>query len=184
MDICEICNHIGLRQNFEIRNIHTNHTFLIGSKCITRFIKLDGVETLEDSSVLFKIKSGELIAIKILQNLIAPILGIPTVQELGKFRRYARKLLGDNPQNVTKAKWQGFLVNIFSGRKPTNDEIDRIRMTLFNFRAIRTQKVKLSNVAEQERIGSWSSTGKVKTRVGSTLAQSEAYKNPQKITNK
>jgi hypothetical protein len=179
-DICELCNHIGLRRNFEIYNTNTNKYFLVGRNCIKRFIILAGAETLEDSSVLFEMKSEELIAIKVLQNLVPAILETPKPQELMKFRKYAEKLVGGSQQNMTRAKWDTFLTNLYAGKMPPKEHIDRIRTALYNPRAIRVQKVKLSTAAEQRKIGSWANTSKIKTRADNTLARSDIYRNPQK----
>jgi len=35
---CELCGHQGIRFQFEIQNIETKHTLLIGSECIKRFL--------------------------------------------------------------------------------------------------------------------------------------------------
>ena len=34
---CSLCGHQNIRYQFEISNLHTNHTLLIGSECITKF---------------------------------------------------------------------------------------------------------------------------------------------------
>lgn len=179
-DTCELCNHVGLGLNYEIYNANTQKSFLVGSDCIKRFIKLDGVETLEDSSVLFEMKSEELIAIRILQNLLPAILGVPKPQDLVRFRRYAEKLLGSSSQNVTKNKWDYFLKQLFLGQMPPKEKIDPIRYALFSTRSIKVQKVKLSTAAEHRKVGSWAGTSKVKTRAETSLARSEIFRNPQK----
>src|ERR1043165_5380424 len=34
---CELCDHPEIRYQFEICNVHTGHTLLVGSECIHRF---------------------------------------------------------------------------------------------------------------------------------------------------
>lgn len=34
---CQLCNQEQLRYHFEIKNLHTNHTLMVGSQCILKF---------------------------------------------------------------------------------------------------------------------------------------------------
>lgn len=36
-ETCELCSHPDIRYQFEIGNLHTEHTLLVGSECINRF---------------------------------------------------------------------------------------------------------------------------------------------------
>lgn len=39
-EICELCEHEGLRYQYEIENSQTGHTLWVGSTCITKFVPL------------------------------------------------------------------------------------------------------------------------------------------------
>lgn len=39
-EVCELCEHEGLRYQYEIENSQTGHTLWVGSTCITKFVPL------------------------------------------------------------------------------------------------------------------------------------------------
>lgn len=39
-EVCELCEHEGLRYQYEVENSKTGHTLWVGSTCITRFVPL------------------------------------------------------------------------------------------------------------------------------------------------
>jgi len=39
-EVCELCEHEGLRYQYEIENLQTGHTLWVGSTCITKFVPL------------------------------------------------------------------------------------------------------------------------------------------------
>lgn len=50
-EVCELCEHEGLRYQFEIENRMTNAILWVGSTCVTRFVPLyeNGIEILGES---------------------------------------------------------------------------------------------------------------------------------------
>ncbi|HEY6529158.1 MAG TPA: hypothetical protein VIZ65_10725 [Cellvibrionaceae bacterium] len=53
-EVCELCEHEGLRYQFEIENVLTKKSLWIGSTCITRFVSLfeNGIEILGEENKL------------------------------------------------------------------------------------------------------------------------------------
>ena len=39
-EVCELCEHEGLRYQYEIENLYTGHSLWVGSTCITKFVPL------------------------------------------------------------------------------------------------------------------------------------------------
>lgn len=179
-DHCQICNASGLRRNFQIFNPFTSVSLLVGKNCIRRFIKLNGTENIEDTSILLKMKEEEHTATKVLLNLLPSILDVPTIHEIAKFRRFAEKIIPANQEDITPEKWNSFLGLLLANSTATRQSAERIKQVLWNPRAIKTKQVRLSNAREQERIGSWGVNMHVKTRITTTLTKSEAYSDPKK----
>lgn len=177
---CQLCNASNLKDNYEIINHNTGRKYLVGSKCITRFLILNGAENIEDSSVLFALKTEEILAYKNIHKLLPFVLDIPTPQQLISFRKCCMTVLGrkNTAFDIEPAVWKDFIGKLcIDSTKARGVIIDRIRNALFEPKLIPTRKVKMSTEQEQIKIGSWASRRKSKkTRVTTTLAKSEAYR--------
>lgn len=58
-EVCELCDHTGLRYHYEIRNTGTNSQLWVGSTCITRFVPMfeggrEVVDEAEKSAILLR----------------------------------------------------------------------------------------------------------------------------------
>ena len=178
-DRCQICNHVGLKKNYEIQNSNTQAKYLVGSNCIRKFIILKGTMNLEDSSILFKLETEKIEAYKLIQNLLPAILSIPTSQQLVKFHRACHAVLGRPKlaQDIEPAQWREFVVRIFGQPNPPKNNLDRVKNALFNPRSVPQVRVKIDSEREQIAVGSWSGITKTRqTRAESTLVRSDAYK--------
>lgn len=62
-EICELCEHEGLRYQYEIENAQTGHALWVGSTCITKFVPLyeNGREVIgeEEKATLLRKRQAE-----------------------------------------------------------------------------------------------------------------------------
>lgn len=161
-DRCELCNQPGLRINFEIVNHDTGKRFLVGSRCITRFLILEGAITQEESNALFEYKRRQMMATKELQKYLPAILTEPTGWEVHAFREASRVILGtlDHGQVVKNpSPWMGYIKGLL-GKDPPKWQIDLIRTVLFEPRKVKVKKVALTKTSEA--VGHWA--GKIKAK--------------------
>lgn len=102
------------------------------------------------------------------------------------FRRLSKEILGDlHSINITKKQWFDF-IDILLGPQPKdfNDikkrhkKLNRVRDILFNPRKVPVKKKKPDT---GQAAGNWATKGRRKAQVRTSLAMSEAYKNPQRI---
>jgi len=173
---CELCNHTGLKENYEIVNSATQKRFLVGSSCIKRFIILKGAASQEESNALFKAQESKLFAKRRIQALLASILLTPTYQELMYFREASKTVLGslDN-LTIPPAVWDDY-IHFLLGPHPKRENIEKIRTALFNHKAVTLKKVDLESMTEEE--ARLAMRKKAKAKVRTTLSKSRLY-NPE-----
>lgn len=178
VDRCEVCNQPGLGRNFKIRNYKTAHVYLVGSRCIKRFIILKGTENLEDSWRFFERWQKRTEAVKNLKLLAVQLVYVKRVDPaaLRKFRHHAKTALGSlDQQLISKNAWKGFCDQLLAdipveGRQPA---IDKIRMAIFAPRFLSIDRSSMGARPENAWI-------KKRARVVTTLSKSGAYRDPGK----
>jgi hypothetical protein len=169
---CELCKQGGLKTNYVIHNERNpEKSFKVGSSCITRFLRLNASSSIDESNLLF----AHLANIGLLAKKIRPL-----VLELGMDEIYEDTLI----------RIMAAVESLSKHSKPSENDISRLIMLmdidqtsadrlrkLFNgqFKQVREQ-VKIKKIKDYSN-KVWS---KVKASVRTTLAGSEAYKNPHK----
>lgn len=171
-DQCELCNAVGLRTNYLIVNKYTHNTFLVGSHCITRFIRLGGALTQEESNEIFEAARRKQEAAQVLQRLLPAILTQPTPGELLDFRNYSKKILG-SLDNRSITNWKPYL-EMLLGPRQTSEQVAKIRTALFEPARVRVIKPAMPTGTGE---GHWATAIKAKrARVRTSLARSGAYR--------
>jgi len=174
VDHCEICNNPIQKENFEITNVNTRKTYLVGSTCIYRFIIFKGTQTQEESNALFDRQIKKQDAAKRLQRLLPSILTEPTPTDLLRFSQTSKFIMECSGNlDVTPLAWENYLKLLF-GAIPKTDTTQRISTAVFNPKEIKTKKVAMPTGQKE---GKWADVTKVKkTRIDSTLSRSGAYR--------
>lgn len=173
-DQCQLCNQKGLKDNYEIVNSGTGIKFLVGSRCIKRFLILKGATSEAESIDLFTAQESKIFAKKRLQALLASILMVPTFRELMQFREASKTVLGslDN-KAVSGSVWIDY-IHFLLGPLPQKEHIDRIKAALFDHKAVPIKKIDMKSMTEEE--ARLAMRKKAKARVRTTLSKSSLYK--------
>ena len=181
-DRCELCNQPGLNRNFIIEHENTHYRLRVGSGCIRKFVLLKGTDNQQDSNRYFDRKSSELYAVKTIGQLLTEITGQAIeYSTVYQFRKKCAAILGCNISDIknvcfaSKEGWEKLikaLGSTLSGGKLSEEQLDRVRLALFNPRELPFVKKKI-------RRDKYEGFQKKRTRATTTLAKSSAYENPE-----
>jgi len=165
--------------NYLLKNPGTGRTIILGSRCIQRFVLLNGAETQEDSRSIFE---RQVKAIKRNADLVKlwPDMLRPRVQSqsLYRFRSLAQDFLGTlDPAHMAPDRWESFLA-LLSLTEADRDEKKRLRDVLFKPADVPKEDkvIQLETRSEEEirrDIGVWRKAGRA--RVTTSLSDSEIY---------
>lgn len=169
---CELCNHVGLKRNYEIFNPGTGKYFLVGSTCIKRFLLLKGAENQSQSAEIFDFQVKKMLAARKLQSILPSLLSEPTQYEAHVFRNASKNILESLDSNlITAEKWKHYL-KLLLGPNPNENHVERIRIVLFNPSKMHYKKVTDFSTGEED--GRWANRTRVKkTKIETTSARSK-----------
>lgn len=188
IDACELCNARPLRRNFTLSHADTGAVIRVGSQCVKTFIWLRGATSQEDSNALFDLVAKESEISRPLRQLMLEIMVDPVDgKALDRFRHLAAEFFGlRGVTELTRAqsmpeKWKRLLAVVNPDARPSITE--RARVALFDSTRMnvkRSRRVPKEYVPELWRRKTMRGAGKLPKRVVTTLARSEAYRDPQK----
>lgn len=176
--VCDLCNNPHLKQNWIIRNIHTNMTMNVGSTCIKRFLILHGTKTQAETEKRIQLKEAEIhdeLTLRGLYNLVVKAKK-PYSRDFTKFRKKLMHLLeirGWLHYRTSKEGAKTLIEVLFKIEHPPEHEIERLYLLMKEPRLIPLTREKVKRERSIKEGETWRKRSKV---TGTTLSYSEDYK--------
>jgi hypothetical protein len=178
---CTICGQTHLNDNFLIKYVKNGAIANVGSSCIKRFIKFNGISNQQDSNRFFDTKCNEINNIKTLKQLFYEIFSDPVGEDVvRRFRKSCARIMDvqDLFSGTYKTdKWYKLIDNLNAVllSKITPIQEERIRLVLYDPHKL--------NVSERKKAKKdiYYDSKKPKARITTTLSRSDIYRNPSQI---